>query len=337
MSYVEQLERETERTRGQLAATLNELRSAMTPGQVVDQIADRLGFADGDATKLVGNLKRQTVENPLPVALIGAGLAWLAVGGAMPDRAGGAFWRRGFWRGRRAGDWTGGREGAGVSAAGVSAMEAGTDAASASARSLGAAAQDAGEQAGESMERARRSAADMVDTMQTKAGAVMDKAGSAMDNVRETASGGYESLSRGARSTARGVAESTRAARQQTMRASDTLAGFIREQPLVLAGLGLAIGAALGALAPQSESEERMLADAGADLRDNLQEKAEAVRDTAQRAAESAMDAATNTAFEGRSKPPGETRGEGTRTNESTASATDEPASSPAQQVGRGD
>src|SRR5437868_7492458 len=78
MSHAEQLERETEQTRTQIANTLDELRTCMTPGHVLDQLADRV--SDGAAAAFAQNLKHQTVNNPLPVMLIGAGLAWLMLG-----------------------------------------------------------------------------------------------------------------------------------------------------------------------------------------------------------------------------------------------------------------
>src|SRR5437868_12603494 len=78
MSHAEQLERETEQTRTQIANTLDELRACMTPGHVLDQLADRV--SDGATAAFAQNLKHQTVNNPLPVMLIGAGLAWLMLG-----------------------------------------------------------------------------------------------------------------------------------------------------------------------------------------------------------------------------------------------------------------
>src|SRR5437016_14067366 len=85
MTYTEQLEHETEQTRTQIADTLEELRACMTPGQVVNQLADRVG--DAGASAFVANLKRQTIDNPVPVALIGAGLAWLMLGGRTEMKA----------------------------------------------------------------------------------------------------------------------------------------------------------------------------------------------------------------------------------------------------------
>src|SRR4051794_39400124 len=78
MSHAEQLEREAEQTRTQIANTLDELRACVTPGHVLDQLADRV--SDGATAAFTRNLKNQTVNNPLPVMLIGAGLAWLMLG-----------------------------------------------------------------------------------------------------------------------------------------------------------------------------------------------------------------------------------------------------------------
>src|SRR5438034_9045830 len=75
MSYTEQLERETEQTRRQVAATLDELRARISPGQMVDQFVDYAG--DSGGAEFLRNLKRQAIANPMPLTLVGAGLAWL--------------------------------------------------------------------------------------------------------------------------------------------------------------------------------------------------------------------------------------------------------------------
>src|SRR5437764_15335408 len=73
----EQLEREAENTRTQLAGALDELRLRLTPGQVVDQIADYA--REGPAADFLRNLDREVQENPIPVLLIAVGIAWLVI------------------------------------------------------------------------------------------------------------------------------------------------------------------------------------------------------------------------------------------------------------------
>jgi hypothetical protein len=84
MRYTEQLERDAEQTRSQIADTLDELRARMTPGQLVDQAFDYA--RDGFPGQVVQNLKLQAVRNPLPLALMGASLAWLMLGNGREPR-----------------------------------------------------------------------------------------------------------------------------------------------------------------------------------------------------------------------------------------------------------
>lgn len=70
----EQLECEAEIARHNLAADLDELRHRMTPGQIVDEVADYA--RDTPVAEFARNLMRDVRENPLPLLLIGAGVAW---------------------------------------------------------------------------------------------------------------------------------------------------------------------------------------------------------------------------------------------------------------------
>jgi hypothetical protein len=73
------LEREAEAVRSQMADTAETLREKMSPGQMIDEFRDYFRNSDGSVT--LTNLKTQVRDNPLPLALIGAGLAWLLLGG----------------------------------------------------------------------------------------------------------------------------------------------------------------------------------------------------------------------------------------------------------------
>jgi MoxR-like ATPase len=84
-SQSEQFEREAEETRWQLAGTLEELRDRMTPGRVVDQVVDYT--RDGPAAEFLRNLGREARENPMPLVLIGIGIAWLMLATSRTSRA----------------------------------------------------------------------------------------------------------------------------------------------------------------------------------------------------------------------------------------------------------
>jgi hypothetical protein len=70
----EQLEQEAEIARTNLAADLDELRHRITPGQIADEVVDYA--RDTPIAEFGGNLVRDLRENPLPLLLIGAGIAW---------------------------------------------------------------------------------------------------------------------------------------------------------------------------------------------------------------------------------------------------------------------
>ena len=77
MMSSEQLERQTEQSRADVEHTIDELRARLTPGQLVDEI---LSYTRDGGREFTSNLGRQVTSNPLPVVLIGAGLAWFLLG-----------------------------------------------------------------------------------------------------------------------------------------------------------------------------------------------------------------------------------------------------------------
>jgi ElaB/YqjD/DUF883 family membrane-anchored ribosome-binding protein len=81
----EQIENEIEHTRAEVSATIDAIQSKLTPGQLMDQT---MGYLRTSLPADFGsNLSRSIRDNPLPVALLGIGLAWLMMGG-QPGRRG---------------------------------------------------------------------------------------------------------------------------------------------------------------------------------------------------------------------------------------------------------
>ena len=250
MSHVEQLERETEQTRAQIADTLDELKESMTPSHVLHQLADRLN--DGAPAAFARNLKDQAVNNPLSIALIGAGLGWLMLS---PRGANGNVMSRSGEQLRDAGD-----------AAQQRATETG-DAGGAAADSIAAST--------------RQTAGDAAD-------ALLGTAESASDSIQRTASSGYQTMTE----TARRISGSTKDATQRTLQSGNALLDFCREQPMLLAGLGLAIGAMIGALLPSSETEDQLMGETSDRAKERAKDIAGEQYDNAKKVGERALDAA---------------------------------------------
>ena len=81
-----ELERDAEVARANVAETADAIRSKMTPGQLIDEFTGM--FSGGDGQAAMSTLKDQIRDNPLPLTLVGAGLAWLMLGqGGSPNRS----------------------------------------------------------------------------------------------------------------------------------------------------------------------------------------------------------------------------------------------------------
>jgi hypothetical protein len=240
----EQLEREVEDSRAQLNNTLNEIRDRMSPGQMVDEA---LSFAKNNGGADFGrNLATQARDNPLPVLLIGAGIAWLMSGRrpAMSSSHAVPAYRTHF------SDEPGlmSRVGNAVSSAASSVSDAVsgvTGAVSGAAHSVGGAVSGA-------------------------AGSTRNAASGAYGSTRDAASGAYGST-RHAASSAYGSASDAMAAGrdmyQHRREQGQALLNDVSQQPLMVAAIGLAIGAAMGGLLPSTRTEDRWMGSVADDIK----------------------------------------------------------------------
>lgn len=74
----EDIEREVESARGNLDRTVEALKDKMTPGQLIDELSR--SFKGGGVGDMMSNLGTQVRDNPMALAMIGAGMAWLMIG-----------------------------------------------------------------------------------------------------------------------------------------------------------------------------------------------------------------------------------------------------------------
>lgn len=76
------IERELEQTRARLGGRLDELQAKFAPRQLMDEGLSYLQHSQG--ADFFRNLGESVAEKPLPLALVGIGLAWLFASGAGP-------------------------------------------------------------------------------------------------------------------------------------------------------------------------------------------------------------------------------------------------------------
>lgn len=256
MMSSEQLERQTEQSRAEVELTIDELRARLTPGQIVDEI---LAYTRDGGRQFTSNLGRQVTNNPLPVVLIGAGLAWFLLGRDATASRGNGF----HSAGSRGLDADGG-----VSRAGERLRD--------TAAKAGDAVQDA-------MGGVRHAA-------ESAGSAVSDTA----HKLGETASSAYHTASSKVSQSAADLASSATAFEQKTMRTARDLIGQAKDQPLVLVGIGLAVGAAVGAAFPATELENRVMGDTADEVKREAKQAASEQLDKAKDAAHQLVEDTAN-------------------------------------------
>jgi ElaB/YqjD/DUF883 family membrane-anchored ribosome-binding protein len=234
-----EIESDIERARAEVSSTIDAIQSKLTPGQMMDQALQYL--RNSGTGEFGSNLGRTVKENPVPVALIGVGVAWLMMGGGQRTHATPA------WRDvdariptlHRDLGTSGGLYGEGEDTGAVypaSGLE------------------DEGHEG--ALSRAASAAGDLGQRVKESATGVAERARGRLSDVTHDARMRAESLQR---QTRYGMERT----RDRTMR-------MIDEQPLVLAAVGIAIGAAVGAALPSTRREDALLGE----MRDELMEGA---------------------------------------------------------------
>jgi hypothetical protein len=257
---------EIERTRSDMDATLNAIENRLTPGQLVDQGIDYL--RNSGANEFVANLGGSVKHNPLPVALVGIGLAWLMAAGRKP------------------GDY------------GYSSYD--TDFGPSTTDKLRSRASDTLNRASETMSSAKQSFSQTAQSAKQSLSQTAQSFGQSAQSAKQSLAGTAQSM----RERASSMSQS---ARQQVDRAKGGFEYMLREQPLVLGAIGLAIGAAVAAMAPRTRKEDEMMGEARDRLLDEAAEAGKERLERAQHVATAGKDAAKKEAErQGMSRGDGE-------------------------------
>lgn len=238
MSDAAELEREAEAARARLSETADQLKARMSPGQLMDEVLTQ--FRDGDGNRMLENLRTQARDNPMALALVGSGLAWLMMGSGPSSGAPSAGFSSTPVRG------SGAPVGPGSSGTAESAFTAARDA-------VGPTWDEASSAAGHAASSVRSAGSDALDSLR-------DGAGAAARAAHEARAAGEARLA----DLGHGAADLGHQARRG-------LADVLEREPLVIGALGLAVGAAIGALLPASTLEREHLGDTGEALRDKAE------------------------------------------------------------------
>lgn len=266
----EEIRRNIEETRADMDRTVDALQAKLTPGEIIDDIWNRM--KGSGATSSLGDIVR---DNPMPVALMGLGLAWLAVERSGESR--GDKLRRRYGR-VPPGTWEAaeGRRGPylpdEVSLRGRDDDEEGgfisraSDVASGVAEKAGQ-VKDAAGRVIEGVADAAGSAAHAAGRMARTA---KDKASDLSSRARDSREGMGERLGDARHRASRVSAETRYQARQMKTQISN----LFDEYPLALGAVAFGIGLAAGASAPSTHVEDELMGEAAATLKDEVKDVA---------------------------------------------------------------
>lgn len=247
---VKEIQEELERTRTEMNHTLHALERKLSPGELMDRTLDYFRGAGEQSGEFAANLGRSIKENPIPVSLLTVGLGWLMCAGAEKSER--------HYRKSDYSDYQGP-----IITPSSAGKSTGTSSASESESGLK-------EQAGQAAHQAYDRAEQVAHGAQERAG---EAAHQAYDRAGQMAHGARERAGEAAEAARHQAERLSTAAHHQAGWARQRFTSLFQEHPLVLAGIGVAIGAALGAGLPPTRREDELMGR----TRDEVLEEAETV------------------------------------------------------------
>jgi len=305
----EEIESDIERTRADFTSTIEAIQHKLSPSEMMGNAKEYALSTTPGAFSV--NLINTIRDNPIPVALISIGVAWLMRADKRPR------YDTGYVRGRQSAYYadmdsayedefatgygagtvgTGSREGV---------MQRAKSRTSDAARGIRDKAGEVGQRlsgtASSVSSRLSTTASTMGDRLSTTASTMGDRlsttASTMSDRMSESAQSARERMQSTAQTAQERMSEMTRRSQEQYYRARQRAGELIEEQPLVLAALGVAVGAALGATLPRTQRENELMGTVRDDLLDRAKEtareQAETLKQSAQRVAETAKQEAS--------------------------------------------
>ena len=239
----ERLEHEADEVRARLNRTVDELSSRLSPGELLDQGLRMLREHGGEIGR---NLGSQVKDNPVPLLLTTIGVSWLMMSATKKDDE----------------DTSSGRYASDTYQRSYERR--------ATRRDRGYVSAQRGSE---------------YDTQGgTVSGTVKNVVDNAMDSAKETVGGALDSARSALHATSDRIGDYTSAmkdemsqrsaaVRTRAQDATQSLSGLVYDQPLIVGTLGIALGAALGAMLPSTTVEDRLFGEA----RDGALERAKSM------------------------------------------------------------
>ncbi|HEY8607854.1 MAG TPA: DUF3618 domain-containing protein [Noviherbaspirillum sp.] len=285
----EEIESDIERTRADFSSTIEAIQHKLSPSEMMDNAVDYALSTTPGAFSV--NLINSVRDNPIPVALIGVGIAWLMAAGRKEPAYPAGYYRRGR-RSAYYSDLDTPYEDEFAAEYPTSA-----DAGTSSDGMMQRMASRTGDTARGLKEKASQAGQRLSSSASSVTGRVQQAGQSARSRLQETTQSARSRLQETTQSAQARMSEMSRRSQMHYSRAKQQVGQFADEQPLMIGAIGIAVGAALGALLPRTRREDELLGDTRDELleraKEAAREQAETVKQSAQRVAEMAKQEAT--------------------------------------------
>jgi ElaB/YqjD/DUF883 family membrane-anchored ribosome-binding protein len=292
------IQREIDEDRKRIETRIGAIQERMSPGQLVDEV---VAYAKGSGGgEYVSNLGKALRENPLPVALMGVSLAWLIAkqGTTAPVKAGSTYDDDyPLYSAQGAVRRVGPPEEIGGARYSHFADDAG--------QRFKALTDDAGRRAGNFIDSSGKTYRGFSDASGKQITQISDEAGAMLDatagwasdtwrQVKDTAGGIAQKVTDAMGSVSGSASTAGATLQDPSARLNEVILKQFRDQPLVGGALAFAVGAAIGAALPHTDTEDEVLGETADAVKANVTDQASGLVDQGKEIASDAYDKAVS-------------------------------------------
>lgn len=291
------IQREIDADRERIGNRIDAIQERMSPGQLIDEVLAYAKRSGGG--EYVSDLGQAVKTNPIPVALMGVGLAWLMAKQGAPAEPAPLPATNTRDYPLYPVDGPVRRLGPPEMVGGSRYSHFGDN----SGKRLKALTDETGNRAGHFVDEAGKTYRGFADASGKQIEHIADETGAALDKasgwasdtwsqIKETATSVVNKVSDTAASLSRSSSSAGSSAQEQVGRLNAAIHKQFRDQPLVGGALAFAVGAAIGAALPRTEQEDALLGNAADATKEAVSAQASALTDQGKDIASDAYDKA---------------------------------------------
>jgi len=283
-----EIEQEIAEDRRRIEDRLDAIQQRMSPGQLVDEVLNYAKSSGGG--EYASNLGAAVKNNPIPIALVGVGLAWLMAG---PKTSTSSYVSRNDDEYPLAIVKGGVRRSGPVQLDGDKRYSHFTDDGGSRYKAM---TDETGRRAGHFIDESGRTFRGFADATGREYHDLRDEAGKLFDEASGWVSSTWNDLTRSATKTGETLSGAGQSAAQSGAQLNEAILKHFRDQPLVGGALAFAVGAAIGAALPHTQTEDEVLGAAADDVKTRVSAEASKTLDKAEHLASEVFDKAVSVA-----------------------------------------